>query len=410
MNHNISNQITIESLVYEGYGFARLPDGKAVFVPFVLPDEKVCIQIAEDKRRFSIADLISVEEENSKRIHPRCVHFGTCGGCHYQHIPYTDQIQFKQAILKEQFQRIGKIETLKFGTSILSSNEWAYRNVMQYHLDTDGNLCLKDRKNKLFKIEECHLPMSDINRIWPQIEFEPGVKIDRLEIRQNQEGEVLIGVYSPIEQMPEISTDIPISIVHHANNETLVVAGDDHLNIRVGESVFRVQSASFFQTNLGVAEKMARKVREIVTSHNCRSILDVFCGVGLFSVYLADAVDEIIGIEASVSACQDYAVNLDAFDNISLYQDFAERVLPELKNHVDCAILDPPRGGLKKEAALALQAIKPELIIYVSCNPATLARDSRHLVESGYQLAETILVDMFPQTYHVESINTFIRA
>jgi 23S rRNA (uracil1939-C5)-methyltransferase len=409
LNQNINNQISIQSLVYEGYGFARLPDGKAAFIPFVLPGEKVQIRVAEEKQRFVIADLISVEEQNSKRIHPRCVHFGTCGGCHYQHISYADQIQFKQEILYEQFQRIGKMDPLRFDASIPSPDEWAYRNVMQFHLDTDGNLCFKDRKNNLFPVSECHLPMPDISRIWPQIEFGAGLRIDRLVLRQNQDGDILIGVFGPIEQVPEISTDIPISIVHHGEHEVLVMAGDDHLNIQVGEKEFLVHAASFFQTNLRVAEKMAQKVREIVQSHECRSILDVFCGVGLFSAYLADIAGEIIGIESLPSACDDYAINLDAYDNISLYQDRAERVLPELKKRIDCAILDPPRGGLKKEVVQALHELKPELIIYVSCNPSTLARDSRHLIKGGYQLTETILVDMFPQTYHIESINTFIR-
>lgn len=404
-----SHFIKIKSLVYGGYGFARLPNEKAAFVPFVLPDEEVRIQITEEKKGFVFADVVDIEERNPIRIAHRCAHFGTCGGCHYQHMSYHHQLEFKQDILLEQFKRIGKVEPEKIGTCIQSNDEWGYRNVMQFHLDKAGRLCFNDRNNHLFPIEECHLPMPAIRELWPQVDFGEGLSIDRLEFRQNCEGDILINLYSPIRQVPEILAEMPISIIHHTDQDTLVLAGDDHLIFELGEKVFQVQASSFFQTNLGVAEQLALKVREIVQSHACRSVVDTFCGVGLFSAFLTDISDQIIGIESSLSACDDYILNLDKSDNTTLYQGRAEIVLPELKEKIDCVIIDPPRSGLQKELTRGLEELKPDLIIYVSCNPATLARDSRHLLKSGYQLIETILVDMFPQTFHIESINTFVR-
>jgi 23S rRNA (uracil1939-C5)-methyltransferase len=401
-------QLSIQSLVYEGTGLGRLPDGKAVFVPFVLPDELVQIRIAEDKQRFAFADLISIEKESPLRIQPQCEHFGECGGCHYQHIAYKDQIKFKKEILLEQFQRIGKTEPQQPISAIPSPMEWAYRNAVQFHINQDGKLCFNNRRNELFVVKECHLPMPAINQIWPQIDFGSGLSIDRIEFRQSQDGEIMIGIRGERNEVPEIETDIPASIVHLEKNDSLVLAGDDRLDMWIGERHFRVHAASFFQTNFRAAEKMAVKVREIIVTNKCKTIFDVFCGVGFFSAFLADTAEKIVGVESSPTACDDYAFNLDAYDNATLYQGRAEQILPALDSHPDCVILDPPRAGLRKEVTQAVIQLKPRLLIYISCNPATLARDSRHLKNGGYQLKESVLVDMFPQTYHIESINTFV--
>lgn len=400
--------VEIQSLVYEGYGLGRLPDGKAVFVPFVLPGEKAQIRIAEEKQRFAIAQLVAVEAVSPLRIVPRCLHFGICGGCHYQHVSYESQLEFKKKILLEQYQRIGKMAPQQMGTVVPSTEEWAYRNAIQFQLNPEGHLCFNDIYNELFMVQACHLPMQAIGQIWPHVDFEAGVNVQRLEFRQNPQAEVLIGMLGDPKSVPELETDLAVSIVH-MGGDALVLAGDDHLMMRVGDRDFRVSAASFFQTNFSTAEKMGTRVREIVRSHDCRTILDVFCGVGLFSALLADDVDKIVGIESSPSACADYAFNLDACDHVVLYQGKAEDVLPALDLHPDCAILDPPRAGLKKAVTQALLHLQPHVVLYVSCNPATLARDSRHLVNGGYLLAETVLVDMFPQTYHIESINIFIR-
>ena len=137
--------------------------------------------------------------------------------------------------------------------------------------------------------------------------------------------------------------------------------------------------------------------------------MDVYCGVGLFSAFLADDAEAVFAIEYSPTACDDFAVNLDAYDNVSLYQGKAEIILPILEAKPDCIIVDPPRSGLKREATQAMAEKSPRLIIYVSCNPSTLARDVKHLSEAGYQLVSSTLIDMFPQTFHIESVNVFLK-
>jgi 23S rRNA (uracil1939-C5)-methyltransferase len=207
--------------------------------------------------------------------------------------------------------------------------------------------------------------------------------------------------------MPELSSEATLSIVHTQNNEEVVIAGDGFLNMPVSNREFIVSANSFFQTNFSGAEALVEKVVEIIQLKKPEHLLDVYCGVGLFSAYLADQVKTISAIEYSPSACSDFSENLDEFDNISLFQGKAEQIMPYLDADFDCILVDPPRVGLKKDVVSSIITRDPELLIYVSCNPATLARDTKFLATAGYRLDSSILVDMFPQTFHIESINIF---
>jgi 23S rRNA (uracil1939-C5)-methyltransferase len=185
---NNQHTLTIQSLVYEGFGLSRLPDGKAVFVPYVLPGEQVTVRIQEEKQHHALAELIRVDEPGKDRIVPRCAHFGTCGGCHYQHIPYKQQLAYKKEIFKEQLQRIAHFDAPVIENLIPSSIEWHYRNALQFQVSPQGNLCFADEQtNALFAVRECHLPMTAIDEFWRQLEFEPGSYRGRLEIRQNHQ-------------------------------------------------------------------------------------------------------------------------------------------------------------------------------------------------------------------------------
>ncbi len=187
----------------------------------------------------------------------------------------------------------------------------------------------------------------------------------------------------------------------------VVMAGDDHLVMAVNDRLFRVSAASFFQVNTELAGKMVAHLLEHIPVSPSTILLDVFCGVGLFSAFLAPFVGRLIGIEASPSACEDFSFNLDEFDNVELYEAPAEDVLPALDVKPEVVILDPPRAGLEKRAFDALLALKPAMIAYVSCDPSTLARDAARLIAGGYRLDQVTPFDLFPQTYHIESISIF---
>ena len=244
---------------------------------------------------------------------------------------------------------------------------------------------------------------------WPQIDFDPGSRIERVEVRQNQEGDLLLMMRGSDEELPEMETEAPVSIVHLGKTDQVVLAGDDFLVMRIKEKDFRVSAGAFFQTNLDGAIHLVDIVEETVPHSKCRTIMDVFCGVGLFSAFLADRVDRIIGIESSSAASEDFTVNLDDYDNVSLYQGKAENILSSNNERPDCVIVDPPRSGLKRETTQSIIDISPQLLIYISCNPSTLARDAKYLIESGCKLESSTLVDMFPQTFHMESVNIFTK-
>ena len=402
--------LSIQSLVYEGYGLSRLPDGRAVFVPFVMPGETVQARIIEEKKGHALAELVTVVDPHPQRITPRCAHFGVCGGCHYQHIPYSLQLEFKQAIFVEQLQRIAGIDAPVIKKILPSSEEWGYRNTVQFSLYDSGKLCFTDfYRNQPFEVRECHLPMPEVGAFWPQIEFEPGALLERVEVRQSNDGDLMLVLRGSEKELPEMETEAPVSIVHLSGADQVVMAGNDYLVMRLLEKDFRLAAGAFFQTNMAAAEALVGEVREAVKQSGCQSIMDVFCGVGLYSAFLAEKADQIIGIESSPAACDDFAVNLDVYDNVSLYQGKAEQVIPFIKEKPDYVIVDPPRSGLKREAAQALIEKSPRLLIYVSCNPSTLARDAKHLSEAGYQLESSTLVDMFPQTFHIESVNIFSK-
>jgi len=402
--------LKIQSLIYEGYGLSRLPDGKAVFVPFVLPDEVVETRVMEEKKGYVLAELVNIVEPHPQRILPRCTHYGKCGGCHYQHIPYELQLQYKKAIFIEQLKRIAGIENPKINEFIPSIQEWGYRDALQFSLSEKGKLSFSDFfRNDPFEVLECHLPMPEINSFWPQIDFDPGSRIKRVEVRQNKEGDLLLMMRGGDEELPEMETEAAVSIVHLGKTDQVVLAGDDFLVMRIKDKDFKVSAGAFFQTNLNGAIHLVDIVEEAVFHSKCRTIMDVFCGVGLFSAFLADRVDQIVGIEISSAACEDFAVNLDDYDNVSLYQGKAENILSSINENPDCVIVDPPRSGLKRETTLSIIGKFPRLLIYISCNPSTLARDAKYLVEAGYTLESSTLVDMFPQTFHIESVNIFSK-
>jgi 23S rRNA (uracil1939-C5)-methyltransferase len=406
MNELIS--LKIQSLVYEGYGLSRLPDGKAVFVPFVLPGETIEARILEEKKGHALAELVKVIEPHPQRIIPRCVHFGICGGCHCQHIPYDLQMQFKKTIFVEQLQRIAGIDSPVIKEVLPSVNEWAYRNALQFSLSANGKLCFSDfYHNSPFEVSECHLPMPEIDAFWPQLEFDPDTRLKRVEVRQNQDGDLILVLHGSEKELPEMETEAPVSIVHLGGTDQVVMAGDDYLVMRVRDKDFVVSASAFFQTNLDSAGILVDFVKKAVSQFGVRSVMDVFCGVGLFSAFLAENVEHIIGIETSLAACEDFAANLDNYDNVSLYQGKAEDILSLINEKPECVIVDPPRSGLKRETAQAIIDKSPQLLVYVSCNPSTLARDAKYLVEAGYKLESSTLVDMFPQTFHIESVNIF---
>ena len=390
----------------------RLEDNRAVFVPFGLPGERVRIRLTEEKRNFARGEIVETLDVSPKRIDPRCKHFGVCGGCHYQHLPYAEQLKAKAEILRDQLTRIGKIENLPVRDMVPSPSPWNYRNHLQFHLTDNGKLgYVMAQTAKVFAITECHLPEFSINAMWPQLEFEPELNIDRVSLRSGVDDELMLLIESESPEPPELEIEAGISVAHVFEENSVIIAGNDHLTIRVFDRDYRVSAPSFFQVNTAMTEKMVEYLLACFPAV-LSTLIDVYCGVGLFSAFLASRCEHVIGIESSPSACEDFAVNLDEFENVELYEGLAEDILPALAGQIpdlSCAIVDPPRAGLEKRVIDGILELNPQLIAYVSCDPSTLARDAARLINGGYKLKQVTPFDLFPQTFHIESISLFER-
>ena len=399
------------SLVYGGDAFGRLPDGRAVFVPFALPGELVRVRLVEQKRGHARAELLEVLEPSPDRITPRCSHYTVCGGCHYQHLSYPAQLAAKTAILAEQLRRLGGLVEIPIQPAVPSPQPWNYRNHIQFHLTAEGRLGFQRAgSERVVPIQECHLPEPLINQVWPQIELEPLPGVERLSLRTGADDELLLVFESSDPEPFEFSVEeLPVSAVHLGPGGTLVLAGSDSLVIEVLGRPFQVSAGSFFQVNTPQAEAMLRHVLELVGAGPFQTLLDVYCGVGLFSAFLAPRASRLVGIELSPSACADFAANLDEFEHVELYEADAETVLGSVDFHPDLILVDPPRAGLGQAALDGLLAQQAPRLVYISCDPATLARDSKRLVAGGYHLVSLTPFDLFPQTYHIESISLWER-
>ena len=409
MNSEVIVELT--DMTFGGDALGRLPDGRAVFVPFGLPQETVKIRPTNEKATFARGEIVEILQTSPLRIQPLCPHFGICGGCNYQHLAYADQLILKRKIVVDQLKRLAGLPDFPVASVVASPNPWNYRNTLQFHVSPAGKLAFqRANSNDFVEISECHLPRENINRFWPQISFEPDSNIDRVVIREGLEDDMILGLESRQDLPPEFSVDFPISVVYSSSPENrTVLSGDEFVLMEVNGRTFKVSIGSFFQVNLPQAEAMVKQVLHLAGDLKDKVVLDGYCGVGLFSAFMAGQARQLIGIEFSQSACDDYAANLDEFANVELYIGQVEQILPGLAVQPEIVVIDPPRAGLDQRVIDAIAKIQPEKVIYVSCDPATLARDVKRFQVKGYSLQNATPFDQFPQTSHIETIALITR-
>lgn len=399
--------VELTTQTYGGETLGRLPDGRAVFVPFALPGEAVRVRLVEEKKRYARAELVEVLTAAPERITPICTHFTACGGCHYQHLSYENQLFAKTKILKDQLERIGGIESPPVKPIIPSPIQFHYRNNIQFHLSKQGGLGFHRWRSKdVLAIKECHLPEETLNSLWPKLDFEQGTDLLKIGLRLGENEDVMLTLESEDPEPPEFMVeDLPISVVFLGPEDVHVLAGDSYVCIDMLNRSFRVSAGSFFQVNTPMAAAMVEHVLSNLDLSQSDTVIDAYAGVGLFSAFLAPKVKRLVAIENSPWACNDFVHNLDDFDNVELYHARVEDVLSNLVVDPKVILVDPPRAGLERGTIDSILAMNPELLVYVSCDPATLARDARRLVKGGYFLASTTPFDLFPQTYHIEGIS-----
>jgi 23S rRNA (uracil1939-C5)-methyltransferase len=383
--------------------------GKAVFVPFGIPGETVRAEITQDKGRYARARLVEVLQPSPDRVIPRCPHFGACGGCQWQHMAYLAQLRFKEQLVRDAFARIGRLEA-EITPAIGMTEPWGYRNHAQMVPDTEGRPGFqRAESNSVVPVTECRILHPSLQELLPQIELDfPGLTSISLRCGVAT-GERMLVLETAGDEAPAIEMDLPVScILALEDGNAAVLAGAPYLHERVAGRAYRVSPASFFQVNTWGAEQLVALVRDHLEEMQGARLLDAYCGVGLFSLSLAGRFAGVVGIEAAPSSVADARANAIGLATVEFRQGSVEEMI-EPGERFDAVILDPPRAGASPAALSALLSVQPSRIVYVSCDPATLARDCAAIVARGYRLATVQPVDMFPQTAHVEAVACLVQ-
>jgi len=413
----MSIRLQLTGMAHGGEALGR-HEGKVIFVPYALPGEEVLVEIVQDKGRYARARLLEVLRPSPDRVEPQCPHFGTCGGCQWQHLAYEAQLRFKEQILHDQLERIGGISKPPLKPSLGAHDPWFYRNHVQFHLNKEGRLgFLTFRGGRVIPIEVCYIMHPLIEEVFRALDLAfPQLK--RVSIKVGtRTGQKLLILEMEEDVIPALEVDEPLSCVEFLPDGTLLtLVGDSHIVEEVGGRRFRISAASFFQVNTEQLERLIEVVRGYLAPQGHEVLLDAYCGVGTFGLSLAGEAGQVIGIEGSDSALADARFNAQyesipagEGENVEFIGGRVEDTLAGLVK-VDVAILDPPRQGCRREAIAHLVRLAPAKIIYVSCDPATLARDIKLLREGGYHLVEAQPVDMFSQTYHIEAVALLERS
>ncbi len=400
--------LTLTGMAYGGDAFGRNEQGEMVFVPFALPGERVRVEVIEAHKRWCRGRLLEILEPSPARQEPRCLHFGLCGGCHYQHMSYADQLTIKSEILQSQFERISGLRNPPIMPILPSPSPWNTRNHIQFSLTPSGQLgFVTADENRVFPVEECHLPEPTLVDLWPRIQFDSIGGLERVAFRAGTGDECLIIMEADRDPDVEVAIDLTASIVWRSPTGSFVLAGESSLPFEVLGRRFRVSAGSFFQVHTTMTAELVRNIIAALEVMPGDIIFDLYAGVGLFSAFLADAGAYVIAVESSPWSCGDFDVNLDEFDNVELYEAPVETSLPAIPKRADAVLVDPPRAGLSKEVLQQLIERSPKRLVYLSCDTATLARDSKRLVEGGFHLDRATPIDLFPQTFHIETLTVW---
>jgi 23S rRNA (uracil1939-C5)-methyltransferase len=422
-----SQLVTIEKAIYGGAFLTRI-EGKATFVPFALPGEQARIRIVEDKRGYAIAEAEQIVTIAPERVAPRCSHFGVCGGCHYQHANYQTQLNFKQAILRETLQRGGVQPPDEIAA--LSANPWAYRNRIRLTFDAHGKPGYRGlRSHSVISIRECPIAaplLIEAARVFADVvrQSAPALRPTELSLFCNaDETALLASVFTAshrnvrFEELAKAVHDrIPALqgaefVAEGSASErpgTAAQWGAASLAYRAAGFDYRVDHGAFFQVNRWLIDAL---VDQVTAGQSGSLAWDLFAGVGLFSRRLASTFAQVIAVESAPAAVKALQENLKGTTATAAHAatlDFLRR--PRKGDRPDLIVVDPPRTGLGPEITALLAPIAAPTVIYVSCDPATLARDLSALIAADYQIESITLADLFPQTFHLETVVHLRRA
>jgi len=442
-------ELVVDDLAFGGEGVGRA-DGYVVFVRGGLPGDRLRVRVTEARGRFGRGVIDTVLSPSPDRVEAPCPYFGSCGGCRLQHLAYPAQLAFKEKQVRDCLTRLGGLTPFELRPIVAAPAPYGYRNKMEFTIAGPGpviGLHQAERYDVVLDIERCLLQSDTMNALLDELRrqvreralsvWDPQSERGLLRfaaVREGQRtGEAMVNV---VASAPDVDTLVPVaealrarvpattSVVLNVNDKKASVAvgseehlllGRDHITEKLGSVGFRVSAASFFQTNTAQAERLFAIVAEACELGGDDTVLDLYSGTGAISLLLAGRARHVYGIELAPAAVADAVRNAQAngIANCTFLTGEVRHVLPALARdgvRPSVVVADPPRAGFHPKALSALAALAPARIVYVSCNPSTLARDVGDLARQGYRLDWVQPVDMFPQTPHIEAVARLTRA
>lgn len=440
------DQVVRERIVdisHEGQGVIKV-DGYTVFVEDGLIDDLVDVRITKARKNFGFARVVDVVEESPYRIESKCPVSKECGGCQFQELDYKKQLEYKEDLVRNNLMRIGNIENPPVKETIGMDHPYRYRNNVQVPVGMSQGYPLigyfKKGSNYIVDTDACIIQDEIVDRaigVLREFMMEYGVQgynsknkrgmIRHLVVRTSEKTkDTMIVVVTNSHKLPNKETMVNMfteaipevkSIVNNVNTEASnmvfgdrseVLYGEGFIIDTIGDLDFRISPESFFQINSVQTEKLYGKVKEYLDLRGDETLIDLYCGIGTIGMYLADSCERVLGIEMMKESIKDGQKNLklNKIDNMDFLEGQAENVFPRLVEEgieVDALVVDPPRKGLDEVVVEAIMELRPEKLVYVSCEPSTLARDLDRLKEV-YSIEKVQPVDMFPHTIHVENV------
>jgi len=420
-------RINIEAMAYKGYGMGRL-DGKVVFVPYTVTGDEAWIEIVEDRKNFSEGRLREILMPSPWRIKPPCPSFGDCGGCHWQHIDPSVHQALKKEILRESLQRIGWLEEIPPLFSIPTPEPYGYRTRIQLKVDHHRIGFYAERSHRIVEIDRCLIAHPLINAILQILQEERRIVDPIQEIDVNvspDEGKGVLILHSnrkegkknlPLKEL--VSSHPLLKGMALVNQKKSTHWGDPTLKMTTPlfeqgkEKVFhfRASPGSFYQVNPAQNLELIQAVLRLAALKGKERVLDLYAGIGNLTLPLAWEAGSAMGVEENANAVEDARFNAEAngIQNCQFLSGRVEEVLKRIEKGEDLLVLDPPRTGCKEVVPYILKR-GPKKVIYVACDPTTFARDIRLLAGGGYVLQNLCLIDMFPQTYHMEVVGLLAK-
>lgn len=394
-------EVKIDRLDHQGRGITKV-DGITTFVINALVDEIVDIEIIQKKKKFNIAKVKKYIKLSKDRIEPICPHFEKCGGCDLMHINYQNQLKFKKDKIINIIERYTSIDSTKI-KDILFSNEYYYRNKVTFQVKE--KIGFYDKKSyDIVPIEHCYISSKKINELLSILNTCDLRGISQIMIRSNENEELVVIYTNYVTKEIIDKLKDKCSLIQYDDKYKLI-SGEEHIIDNIGNYKFIISPASFFQVNRNTVKLLYDKVLEYLKPTKNDIVLDLYSGTGTIGIYVSKYVKKVISVEINKFAVEDAKKNkeLNNVDNIEFICDDVANVIDGFKEKIDSIIVDPPRSGLDDKTINYLKEIKPNKIVYVSCDPITLARDLEKLNEL-YDIIEITPVDMFPNTSHVENV------